>query len=112
MSTKEKALDAIIEALCNDKEWSMDTVDEVRRLVDPWVESDKDGYLMRKHVTEKEFIRLQKIRKLAEEQYERVGDIEFDEGAEVENCAEDGAHVQAWVWVRFDGTKLDKEVGK
>lgn len=48
------------------------------------------------------------IRALAVEQWAKDGEIEFDDGAIVSGC-EDGAYVQAWVWVDFPGTDDDDD---
>lgn len=50
------------------------------------------------------------IVELAKSQRERDGDIEFDLTAEVSEGDGNGAYVQAWVWIDFSGTSLDKEV--
>lgn len=34
---------------------------------------------------------------------------EIDTDAEINESADNGAYVQAWVWVSFAGTELDKE---
>lgn len=36
----------------------------------------------------------------AKAEYEREGEIEFDDDATVSRSADNGAYVQAWVWVR------------
>ncbi len=56
--------------------------------------------------------RSEEILKLARDQRGREGEVEFDEGAKVSEVLEDGdngAYVQAWVWIHFSGTRLDKE---
>lgn len=45
---------------------------------------------------------------LAHEQRARDGDIEFDQDAKVSEGDDNGAYVQAWVWIDFSGTELDK----
>ena len=42
------------------------------------------------------------------DQLEREGELEFDESAVVSEGDDNGAYVQAWVWVSFEGTHLDK----
>ena len=37
------------------------------------------------------------------------GELEIDPGAAVSEGADNGAYVQAWVWVDFNGTTLCKE---
>lgn len=37
------------------------------------------------------------------------GDIEFDDNAIVSEGEDNGAYVQAWVWVSFTETRFDKE---
>ena len=51
-----------------------------------------------------------KIVALAKIQHHRDGECEIDDTAEVSEGNDDGAYVQAWVWVNFDETDLDKEV--
>lgn len=45
---------------------------------------------------------------LAREQHERDGEIEFDDPVIVSEGEDNGAYVQAWIWVDFSGTPLDK----
>lgn len=49
------------------------------------------------------------IRKLAIIQGENVEQMEFDSDAKISEGDDNGAYVQAWVWVPFAGTELDKE---
>lgn len=49
---------------------------------------------------------------LAKDQHQDEGTIEVDDGAIVSEGNDNGAYVQAWVWVDFSGTALDKEAGK
>jgi hypothetical protein len=37
------------------------------------------------------------------------GDIEIDDNAVVSHGTDNGAYVQAWVWVSFAGTRFDKD---
>lgn len=53
--------------------------------------------------------RERKIRALAIERYRQAGELEIDEGAPISEGEDNGAFVQAWVWVDFTGTSLDKE---
>ena len=46
---------------------------------------------------------------LAKSTREREGDIEIDDDAVVSDGDDNGAYVQAWVWIPFSGTDLDKE---
>ena len=46
---------------------------------------------------------------LAKDQWEKEGQVEIDANAVVSDGDDNGAYVQAWVWVDFDGTPLDKE---
>lgn len=46
---------------------------------------------------------------LAKEEHEREGEIEIDDNARVSEGDDNGAYVQAWIWVSFEGTVLDKE---
>jgi len=41
----------------------------------------------------------------------REGDLELDSGAKVSEGDDNGAYVQVWMWVAFDGTDLDKKGG-
>ena len=50
-----------------------------------------------------------RIREMAREEYVREGEIEVDDNAVVSEGDDNGAYVQAWVWVSFAGTDLDKE---
>src|SRR5215472_14714934 len=65
----------------------------------------------RKHatiLTDKRSERDQQILGLADK-YAREGEIEFDEDARISEGDDNGAYVQAWVWVEFGGTPLDKD---
>ena len=42
---------------------------------------------------------------LAKKQYHNEGTLEIDEGATISRGAENGAYVQAWVWVEFPEKK-------
>jgi hypothetical protein len=53
--------------------------------------------------------REQRIRELAFNEYEDEGTIEIHSNAVVSEGTENGAYVQAWVWVDFHGTDLDRE---
>lgn len=44
--------------------------------------------------------------------YSGDGQLEIDKEALVSEGSDNGAYVQAWVWVSFEGTKLDKEKKK
>lgn len=39
----------------------------------------------------------------------REGELEIDDNATVSFGDDNGAYVQAWLWVRFDGTRFDKD---
>lgn len=45
---------------------------------------------------------------LARARHEEEGALEFDDTPAVAEGEDNGAYVQAWVWVSFDGTPLDK----
>jgi hypothetical protein len=51
----------------------------------------------------------QRIRELADQAHGKDGEVEFDEDAIVSEGEDNGAYVQAWVWVGFSGTDLDQE---
>ena len=51
----------------------------------------------------------EQIVEFAQERHEREGELEIDEGAKVSEGDDNGAYVQAWVWVDFSGTPFDKE---
>lgn len=53
--------------------------------------------------------REQRIINLARQGYQREGTLEIDDGAVISEGGENGAYVQAWVWVSFSGTELDRE---
>ena len=57
---------------------------------------------------QKEKQRQEKIVSMADERYYAEGRIEIDPGATVSEGEDNGAYVQAWVWVDFSGTSLDK----
>ncbi len=46
---------------------------------------------------------------LAKSQHHRDGECEIDDTATVSEGDDNGAYVQAWVWVDFSGTDLDKD---
>ena len=46
---------------------------------------------------------------LARQQHWKDGEVEIDDDAKVSEGPSNGAYVQAWVWVDFTRTKLDKE---
>ena len=52
------------------------------------------------------------IRKLARDLYQRDGDLEFDEGCLVSEGDDNGAYVEAWKWVDFEGTDFNKSDGE
>lgn len=45
-------------------------------------------------------------------QYGTEGMIEIDENAPVSRGADDGAYVQAWLWVDSDSPSEDQETGE
>jgi hypothetical protein len=49
------------------------------------------------------------ILELAGEQWAEDGKVEIDDDAKVSEGDANGAYVQAWVWVDFHGTDLDKD---
>lgn len=54
--------------------------------------------------------RLARILEMAYEQRHEDGEVEIDEDTAISSEGDDnGTYVQAWAWVSFDGTKLDKE---
>lgn len=53
--------------------------------------------------------RRQRIVALAQEMHSEDGQWEIDEDAVVSEGEGNGAYVQAWVWVPFEGTEFDKE---
>lgn len=57
----------------------------------------------------KSSVRNKLILALARKDRECEGSTEIDDDAEVSEGDDNGAYVQAWVWVEFDGTPLDKE---
>lgn len=58
-----------------------------------------------KHLNEP---RRQKILKLGRATLAREGELEFDYDAIASEGDDNGAYLQAWVWVDFGGTNLDK----
>lgn len=53
--------------------------------------------------------REQAIVAMAARKWHREGEIEIDPNATVSEGDDNGAYVQAWVWVEFADTDLDKE---
>lgn len=49
------------------------------------------------------------IRDMARNLYHDEGAVEIDDCSAVSEGSDNGAYVQAWVWVSFTGTLLDKE---
>lgn len=49
---------------------------------------------------------------MAQDKYAREGELEIDDDALVSEGGDNGAYVQAWRWVEFDGTPLDKRGAK
>lgn len=39
----------------------------------------------------------------------RDGELELDDNAKISEGDDNGAYVQVWMWVPFDGTELDKD---
>ena len=52
--------------------------------------------------------RVRKIRILAKTTLEKDGELEIDDNAVISESDDNGAYVQAWVWIDFDGTQFDK----
>jgi hypothetical protein len=49
------------------------------------------------------------IVEMARDEYETTdGDVQVDDTAQVSHGSDNGAYVQAWVWVSFAGTQFDK----
>lgn len=46
---------------------------------------------------------------MAFKEYIQEGRVEVDDNAVVSEGYDNGAYVQAWVWVDFSGTSFDKE---
>jgi hypothetical protein len=57
----------------------------------------------------KTFVREEYIRDLAKQQHHHDGECEIDHNAVISEGDDNGAYVQAWVWVEFAGSQLDKE---
>lgn len=53
--------------------------------------------------------RRESIVKLAQSIWHEDGAIEIDDTAQVSEGFDNGAYVQAWVWVDFEDTELSKE---
>lgn len=64
-----------------------------------------------KHIDEahETMLRRKAIVELAIDQHHVDGEVEVDANAEVSEGEDNGAYVQAWVWVDFSGMQLDKE---
>jgi hypothetical protein len=52
--------------------------------------------------------RARAIIRMARQQYHRDGAIEIEAHADINEGDDNGAYVQAWVWVSFAGTAYDK----
>lgn len=63
-----------------------------------------------KHIeeTHEAMLRRNAIIKLAFDQCHKDGEVEVDDNAAVSEGDDNGAYVQAWVWVDFSGTPFDK----
>ncbi len=59
---------------------------------------------MTKEYTDSQFV------EAARELYEQEGEIEIDDNATISRGDDDGAYVQAWVWVNFHD--MTEEVSK
>ena len=53
--------------------------------------------------------RYPRIRELARAQYHEDGVCEIDDSSLISEGDDNGCYVEAWVWVDFSGTELDKE---
>ena len=53
--------------------------------------------------------RRQAIVAMARDEYQRDGEVEVDDNAKLSEGDDNGTYVQAWVWVSFAETELDKE---
>lgn len=60
-------------------------------------------------ISEPETDREGAIRSLALDQWQEDGQVEIDDSAVVSEGDDNGAYVQAWVWVDFAGTYLTKD---
>lgn len=49
------------------------------------------------------------ILRMARAAHAREGEIEIDDNAKLSEGNDNGTYVQAWVWVSFSGTPLDKD---
>lgn len=49
------------------------------------------------------------VLKLAREEHQHEGTCEIDDNAKFSEGEDNGTYVQAWVWVSYSGTPLDKE---
>lgn len=58
------------------------------------------------------FDREWRIIQLAKQEHHLEGECEIDDMAQVSEGAGNGAYVQAWVWVDFSDTDLDKEASE
>lgn len=52
---------------------------------------------------------VQTAQQLARERFHEPGVLEIDEDPDIADGNSNGLYVQAWVWVDFAGTPLDKE---
>ena len=58
--------------------------------------------------TQQDSDRTREIRRMAVDDFQDEGDLEFDEDATVNETEENGAWVAAWRWVPFELTQFDK----
>lgn len=58
--------------------------------------------------TQEELDRKQVIDLARKDSRVREGELEIDDSAVVSWGADNGAYVQAWLWISFEGTSLDQ----
>lgn len=56
--------------------------------------------------------RREQIVELARAKHQNAGMVEIDDNAKISEGDDNGAYVQAWVWVNFAHTPFDKEASR
>lgn len=86
--------------------YSQDLLTAARALKKPSPELRKAIEAVENHLDDP---RRQQILELARATLACEGELEFDDDAVASEGDDNGTHLQAWVWVDFGGTDLDKD---
>jgi len=60
-------------------------------------------------LTQEQIDRREIIQMARDDSGARDGELEIDENAVISHGEDNGAYVQAWVWVGFGGTRFDRD---